>query len=544
MAEPARYVVVVHGIGEQRNGETLLPVVQRVAEARRLPRRAVALGNPLTLPALVAASGNGYGEFAGIPRRRPAQLLDGAWLPRPAEPAVGDNLRFVDLCWADLPRRDFPLVGQDFAAWSAGLIERLEHAGPERGWVRDLLKHLRRGLVPVQALLALRARSTAKIVFDEFLGDVQLYAEYAPVRGAAVRRFHEVMAALDSRHSGEPPRYTVIAHSLGTVLTLDALAMAHAGAASRASSRAADGIWHLPGYRGTTELPDTGWARRVDALVTLGSPIDKFLLLWPEAFAAYEHTDWLDAAFLGSRAAPIRHVNYCDEQDPVGHELDLLRATPVAQRLLQSVEEQVYARYVLPGVAHVGYWRDDALFRRIVDIAIDDREPAAATPVRWFRNRAFCGVLLVTYVAVPATGWLLATIACAFQLQALDRTPAPDYAGALWYLVLCSLTVAATLWLSHLMVMWRQVLHLKRARPVSSPARTAWRLLFRTLIFGTPPLWTVAAWHCAHCDTWHGDPLPRAATILATIVSSSLLLSYLTVRGNWRRLRRRPAPQR
>ncbi|MGE3172975.1 MAG: hypothetical protein AB7O97_10155 [Planctomycetota bacterium] len=535
MADSPRYLVVVHGIGQQRHGETLLPVVQRIAEARRAPRARPPLGNPLTLPALVAASRDGFSEFAGIPQRRPEPPLQAPWAAAPAVPADGDDLRFVDLFWADIPRADFPLVGQSFAGWSAGLIERLERGPRARAWIQDLLKHMRRGLVPVQAMLALRARSLTSMVFDDFLGDVQLYAEYAPTRGRAVRRFHDRMARLHAQHTGAPPRYTVLAHSLGSVLALDALTYAHAAHTSRASAGPGPDRFHLPGYHDGSELPSVEWAQHVDHFVTLGSPIDKFLLLWPDAFGALGTDAWLDPGFVARRPAPIRHANYCDEQDPVGHELDVARSTPVVRRLFETLEDRVFARYVLPGTAHVRYWQDDALFRRIVDLAVDGREPAQAQPIRWFRDRAYFGVLTVTYVALPVTGWVLSTIACAYMLGAIEDR---DWAGALLNLLLCSGAVAATIWLAHLMVMWRQVLYLKRLHPVSSPTRLLWRWLFRALIFGTPPLWAAAAWYCAHSTDWCGRPLPRAATVLATIVSTSLLLSFVTVRAQWRALRR------
>jgi hypothetical protein len=430
------------------------------------------------------------------------------------------------------------LVGQSFAGWSAGLIERLTHEDKSRGWVRDLLVHMRAGLVPVQAVLALRLRQVTRVVFDDFLGDVQLYAEHAPTRGAAVRRFHDVMARIDAQHAGERPQYTIVAHSLGTVLSLDALAFAHSRQRSRAAVAASGDpqVFHLPGYHDGGELPEVDWALRVDNFVTLGSPIDKFLLLWPQAWGVYGDPAWLDPEFVARRPARIRHLNYCDEQDPVGHELDLAHSAPVVRALFEQVEERVYARYVLPGVAHVGYWRDDALFRRIVDIAVDGRAPAQASAVSWFSNGAFFGVLLTSSVALPVLGWLVATILCAYMLSAIK---ANDYAGVLLYLTLCSVTVAGTIWLGHLMVMWRQVLHLKRVRPVASLARTLWRVLFRVMIYGTPPLWAFLTRRCASGeDMWYNDSLPQAATVLATIVSTSLLVSYVAVRANWRTLRR------
>ena len=83
-----------------------------------------------------------------------------------------------------------------------------------------------------------------KRVFVKFLGDVQLYGEYSRCRGQAVRRFHDMMAKVEAVHyarelrdrEGEQPRvprYVIIAHSLGSVMSLDALLYASATSAVR-----------------------------------------------------------------------------------------------------------------------------------------------------------------------------------------------------------------------------------------------------------------------------------------------------------------------
>ena len=89
-------------------------------------------------------------------------------------------------------------------------------------------------LLPLEKLLASRLPGFSDEIFSRFLGDIQLYGEYLGTRGMAVRRFHERMAGLEESHYREPgvsasrPSYTVIGHSLGSIMSFDALMFAHA----------------------------------------------------------------------------------------------------------------------------------------------------------------------------------------------------------------------------------------------------------------------------------------------------------------------------
>ena len=86
----------------------------------------------------------------------------------------------------------------------------------------------------------------------------------------------------------------------------------------------------------------------LQSYVTLGSPIDKYLALWTVNYAHFNHTEWMDQARIAHRPTKIRHFNYSDEQDPVGHELDILVTTPVWNALFEKGEDIVFARYAEP----------------------------------------------------------------------------------------------------------------------------------------------------------------------------------------------------
>ena len=123
------YVVVVHGIGEQRKNETVINVVNRFAEARRDlsaddNRDVVTLGHASGQTGLskVPVSDQPWMEFDGIPATGGAPP-PGVFLGEPA--ASGDNLRFVDLCWSDVMQETIEHVGQPVDAWAQGMLGRL-----------------------------------------------------------------------------------------------------------------------------------------------------------------------------------------------------------------------------------------------------------------------------------------------------------------------------------------------------------------------------------------------------------------------------------
>lgn len=346
------YIIVVHGIGDQKLNETTTPVVHRFAEALR------ASGNTksceVLLPAYLSAQsvrrrgkGHRWSEFRGIPVDGQAATppFDGA----PATDSGGFNYRFVDMYWAHILRRHQQKYSSSTEQWTKALQNRLQHA-PD-GWLPDWAGHLLGQLIetalPIQKLLSLANKDLATRIFRDFLGDVHLYGDYARTRGKAVRHFHVVLDEIHirdfiqwyryGREKGEsvddyrPPTYTIIAHSLGSIMSFDALVYSRARDSVRASSSP---VAHdspslpFPGYRdeakgeekvrneiismlerkdsmGNDEIPDHPikaeyltlkgkkapiplllWRDCIENFVTLGSPIDKYHVLW---FQNYYH---------------------------------------------------------------------------------------------------------------------------------------------------------------------------------------------------------------------------------------------------------------
>jgi len=465
------YVIVVHGIGEQNLNETTTPVVHRFAEVRN-PRKAEELN--LLLPAYLSAQsvrgrglGHRWSEFEGIPlnNKPPSHPFDG----KPATQSGGENFRFVDLHWGHILQRHQKKYSSSTEEWAKALQARLQQAPPGLlpDWGRLLLDRLIKTALPAQKLLSWYNPEMAKQIFRDFLGDVHLYGDYARTRGKAVRHFHVVLDEIHIRDfiqwcrygpggmaTYTPPAYTVIAHSLGSIMSFDALVYSRAKETLRESNSP---VAHnspslpFPGYKdeakGESEvreriisdlnkkikddhpikkkylalkgqaspIPLLLWRDCIENFVTLGSPIDKYHVLW---FQNYYHMglkrrkknpqkepesplesdqrkengqniwesipefdqewsqDWLEKPAPDEKPLPkIVHYNLCDEQDPVGHHLDTAQATDNYKEVFDNdpVREHdvVFRRYSIPGMAHVKYWEDRELFKGIIKEVIE-----------------------------------------------------------------------------------------------------------------------------------------------------------------------------
>lgn len=492
-----RYVVVVHGIGEQRKNETVLAVVNRFAEARRAGHAAAGLTLGLATGQTGKENVEGlcrapappddfrpWLEFKGIPvEPGPAP---GRFLGEPD--TSGENIRFVDLWWADMLRKDFGDVGQEPDVWTEGLLARLDQkamgAGPDEAppvWARVTVREIRDLALRIDTILRTKAQALRARIFNDFLGDVQIYGEYSHCRGLAVRRFHRLLARVEAAHAlqfemkhgrgpveGEKPRYTVIAHSLGSVMALDALLYAHAREDLRTTPSPGGQGLPFPEYVSSADLAktdakvpvrDTSWVRRVDSLVTLGSPIDKYLVLWWQNYRYLNLPHlWMDAELREFRkAVRIRHYNYADEQDPVGHNLDVAATAPAVLEVFDRAEDVVFNRYKVPGVAHNEYWGDRELFSWILARAVDGKP--GGTPPTWFDRGAYRWALLYSYRLLPAALLLLSYFALSYGFYT------PSWHGTALAGVALILVVRIGGPLLRLSVWWRQLARLKWCAP-------------------------------------------------------------------------------
>jgi hypothetical protein len=202
-------------------------------------------------------------------------------------------------------------------------------------------------------------------ILDRFLGDVEMYAESDDIRGDINRRFASVLSRVPNfakenmaaigpvEFTSTEPEIYVVAHSEGTVVAYNSLVEA----AQRGDS----------------------WFRLVRGLVTLGSPIDKHYTIWDNRFRTNTYTG-------PDPEQRIPWRNYWDQSDPVGYGLHVLAGTDSdARRLFDVRYDQGFARYVIPGLAHVNYWDDEDIHGQIVHEVMGLAD-AAGPPVasRWW----------------------------------------------------------------------------------------------------------------------------------------------------------------
>jgi hypothetical protein len=120
------------------------------------------------------------------------------------------------------------------------------------------------------------------------------------------------------------------------------------------------------------EIPP--WLSRIKGFMTIGSPIDKHLLLWPRL--------WKDLVPEKAnhlfQSEKIRWRNYYDYGDPVGFKLDTARLW-LRDKHCTAFEfcgcsichhDIGFARYLVPGEAHNEYWNDPDVFEHFINAVV------------------------------------------------------------------------------------------------------------------------------------------------------------------------------
>jgi len=264
-SSPRHYIIVVHGIGEQKLNTTIPPLVHRFAEVRQKKSDNF---YEVILPATQSSHSvrseteqHGWAEYRGISveEKECVEDFDGS----PATDTSGENFRFVELYWQDILQRHQELFASETEVWAKALLNRLgdKTITPAEwlpSWAVPMLQSIVNTAVPLKKMLVLKYAPQVKMIFDGFLGDVHLYGDYARTRGEAVRHFHLELdkiifndfldwrmreLAASRLNGGEfspghyhKPDLTVIAHSLGSIMSFDALVYAFVKEEIRAAS--------------------------------------------------------------------------------------------------------------------------------------------------------------------------------------------------------------------------------------------------------------------------------------------------------------------
>src|SRR5262249_22986354 len=147
-----------------------------------------------------------------------------------------------------------------------------------------------------------------------------LVTEFGYHRKNILGRFHRAMHDIYEKCKETCPnvRIHIVAHSEGTVVSFLGLLWAM----SKKTFNPEDPPDTPDVTEDDKECP--GWLKHVHGFMTIGSPIDKHLLLWWRLWKSFPE------AFKGKQleipAGQIRWRNYYDYGDPVGFELDTARA--------------------------------------------------------------------------------------------------------------------------------------------------------------------------------------------------------------------------
>jgi hypothetical protein len=342
---PVRKIfVAVHGIGDQFQSETLQTVAYRVCDY---------VGVPTALP---------LGRFHG-----PGGAVTKAFVPDPdVDPPV--NCGFAEIYWANIPR--IPAANahilEDPKKWAKTLVERLrlrasrqvagapthetEPTREDDARLEELLAELIQGVIVADRLVFLADKAglfkfDLKKLLNDYLNDVQVVTEFEDYRRQLLDIFQDVLEKVN-RYFDRSEIY-IVAHSEGTVVSFMGL------------------------LKGLSER--ARWSGMIRGYMTIGSPLNKHVVFWPELFDKYK------AADADPTTPSIPWKNYFDYGDPIGFNLQMTRNWMRERGWSgffdfsdEKNEDDIgFTRYYFPGAAHNDYWTDEDVFGNFIEEVVD-----------------------------------------------------------------------------------------------------------------------------------------------------------------------------
>ncbi len=509
-----KLVLAVHGIGDQTRNSTILSTATRFCEHFNY-RALLPLG----------------GFYGTLQDNRPPFVIAN---PSPTGPL--QTIGFAEIYWADLAR-EIETAGytlQETKEWCRSLASRIrvlaERKEPGRtdihyGQIDYVLGEAVDAIGVIESLLFLARKAGVlefdlKKILDDYLGDVQLVTEFATVRDSIVKRLDD--ALLDAHLLYPEAEIYIAAHSEGTVVSWLGLLLA------------------------ATYPAGHPWISQVRGYMTIGSPIDKHLILWPDLFTRFKGPDLpliTGQSNTANSVPPIRWLNYVDNGDPVGFELDTARwwmKEKGYDRVFNftAADDYYFTRYPVPGKAHTDYWNDDDVFQHFIMNVVappqsrDDPPPIARREALKNGPRSKLWALITSYVVAYLIP-LVAVFAAVYflskgveqYLDPKDELPHPSAIRNVF--AMGGLLAGVTVWLriTQLVRSWLWY-------AVGAVVYVAFATLFYFLVENTRDLAWVGALPSLFGDKW-GDPKNGLLLISAGLIVAVMLSNARWLRRLW-----------
>lgn len=426
-----KIIVAIHGIGSQLRSDTIRSVARQFGGRSEPP-----------LPVMPLGFFN-LGNSAEVRVSR----LDA----RSDDPLA--RIGFAEVFWADIPEQVVKANDtlEETKAWGRTVVSRAEAAYRDNvpngklsaqdfqlgiGVVEEIVETIS----VMESLLAVAARAgvfkfALAPLLRDYVGDVQLVTDFPYYREKILYRFHSAMAqiykAFVQLYPDHTPEIYIVAHSEGTVISFLGLLEALSGHAVTDPDDATDGAGAV--------AVDNSWIGHVRGYMTIGSPIDKHLVLWPKLWKDLQLKSALDAAggvvFPAPDGSPrltlqrqIQWRNYYDYGDPIGFELetavDFLEDKECAAfEFVTKKHDFGFSRYWMPGKAHTDYWQDAQVFGHFIEDVVLATGKAQRPPNKPLVEQIS---MLIPYVMT----FLLHLMAVFVLRKALTLPPEPVAAAA------------------------------------------------------------------------------------------------------------------
>ena len=441
-----RTFVVIHGVGRQHELDTLRTLVEGAD-------RALAVPSKFTLAELDEK------------RIRSAPLL-----------VEEGGRRFAEVCYSDLIDAHSEYSETDLMRWLRTFESRLyrlhrmhvHDAPPDFTAIKLVVDDIL--LTTTIAKFVAERLKVKPVLFESsahaFLEQIQLFLDRPSYRNAILERVEDGLTEIAAQEGASG--IVLVTHSLGTVVTFIALLRAQDSGAA--------------------------WLNQVREFITFGSPLDLFLVLFPEHFPFPS----------ASCVRNIAWTNYTLRNDPIATDLKVTGQwlpSLVPGLFKQDRVEEVELGNGSIATAHTDYWHDvgllDGIFGRQ---PVSSSEPgAAASP-----NQAEPGAALAVRPEHQ-------------PLTDVKQRNSISLSGLFNGLtVLACIAVLVSSWIA--LIWWEENVKLNDAERVALLSRGPFQFL----------IWAMAAAMVfCHAISWVASFLARLAGFVGTVILACALLALL-----------------